>query len=197
MRKIEALRIIAEKVASCTRCEEISQYRIANKCLTAAGEGNPDARIFVLGEALGKNESEQGRPFVGKAGALLTKILQAAGWRREDVFITNILRCRPPNNRDPLPEEAKNCRQFLDMQLRCVQPEWILCLGRIASVYLLGLDPDTTIGSLRGKIHEFAGKKVICSYHPSYLLRNPAAKELVWQDLQPVIFALQGNAASV
>src|SRR5690606_30997464 len=97
----------------------------------------------------------------------------------------------PPNNRDPKPEEAANCRKFLDLQIKCVEPEWILCFGRIASVFLLGKDPDTKIGSLRGKIHDYNGCKVICTYHPSYLLRQPAAKEEVWKDLQVVISALQ------
>lgn len=115
-------------------------------------------------------------------------------------FITRsgvVHNCRPPGNRDPEEAEANNCRQFLDMQIRCINPKWILCFGRIASVFLLGKDSDTTIGSLRGEVHDFDGRKVICTYHPSYLLRQPAAKKDVWEDIQPAIFALQPNSDDV
>jgi len=193
MLKREALQILDQKIRTCTKCEELSQYRQENKYKYVPGVGNPDAKIVVIGEAPGQNEAEQGEPFVGKAGGLLTNILKAAGWSREQVFITNVLKCRPPGNRDPEPTEATNCRKFLEMQIRCIDPEWILCFGRIASVHLLGLEPDTTIGSLRGKIHEYQGRKVICTYHPSYLFHNPGAKSLVWEDLQPVILALQSK----
>lgn len=152
---------------------------------------------MVLGEGPGQNEAEIGEPFVGKSGRLLTNILESAGFPREQVYITNILKCRPPGNRDPKPDEAANCRKFLDLQIRCIDPEWIICLGRIASVFLLRKEPDTRIGSLRGTIHEYQGKKVIATYHPSFLLRNPAAKKDVWDDLQPVILALLPQTTGV
>lgn len=197
MLKSQALQILEQKVAACTKCEGLTEYRKANNYLTVPGTGNPSARVVILGEAPGENEAKKGVPFIGKAGNLLTAILTAAGWRREDVFITNTIKCRPPGNRDPEPCEAANCRKFLEMQIRAIDPEWIICLGRIASVYLLEKEPDTTIGSMRGVIHEYNGRKVICTYHPSYLLRTPAAKKDVWEDLQPVILALQPKSPGV
>ena len=193
MLKSEALQILETKIADCRKCDELCEFRDSMKYETVPGIGNPNADVFVLGEAPGENEAKQGEPFVGKAGQLLTNILDATGWGRENVFITNILKCRPPGNRDPQPEEAANCRSFLEMQIKCVNPSWIICFGRIASVFLLGKEHDTTIGSLRGEIHDFEGKKVICTYHPSYLLRQPSAKKDVWGDLQPAILALQPN----
>jgi DNA polymerase len=191
MKQSQALEILGQKIAKCELCAELTEYRKAHNYLTVPGEGMPNARIMILGEAPGENEAKQGRPFVGKAGNLLTKIIEKCGWTREAVYICNILKCRPPGNRDPLPDEAANCRKFLDLQVRIIDPEWILCFGRIASVFLLGRGPDTKIGSLRGEIHTYQDKKVICTYHPSYLLRNPAAKADVWEDLQPVVKACQ------
>ena len=197
MLQSEALQILEQKIAPCTKCAELSQYRTDSHYKTVPGEGSANARVMIIGEAPGENEAKEGRPFVGKAGKLLTSIIEAAGWTRESVFIANILKCRPPGNRDPLPDEAANCRPYLDMQIKVINPEWILCFGRISSVYLLGHVPETTIGSLRHKTHEYQGRKVICTYHPSYLLRNPAAKKDVWEDLQPVISALQSKIAAV
>jgi len=197
MLKSQALQILEQKISACRLCQELAEYRDANQYKTVPGIGNPNARIMIIGEAPGQNEAEEGEPFVGKAGKLLTNIINAAGWQREDVFITNILKCRPPGNRDPQPDEAANCRKFLDLQIRCVNPEWILCFGRISSVFLLGKDVQTTIGSLRKEIHEYQGKKVICTYHPSYLLRQPAAKKDVWNDLQPVLLALQSESQAI
>jgi DNA polymerase len=197
MLKTEALQLLEQKIAVCTKCTELADYRTANNYKTVPGIGNPSTKLMIIGEAPGENEAKQGLPFVGKAGALLTNILKAAGWSREELFVTNTVKCRPPGNRDPEPCEAANCRKFLELQIKVIDPLWIVCFGRIASVYLLGLDPSTTIGSLRGEVHEFQGKKVICTYHPSYLLRNPAAKKDVWDDLQPAILALQPNSAGV
>jgi DNA polymerase len=193
MQKSEALQILEQKIAKCELCEEITEWRVKSDWKTVPGVGNPNADVMIIGEAPGKNEAEQGEPFVGKAGNLLTKILEAAGWGREQVFIANILKCRPPGNRDPLKEEADNCRKFLDLQIRCIDPSWILCFGRISSVFLLGHDPGTTIGSLRGETHVYQGRNVICTYHPSYLLRQPSAKADVWNDIQPAILALQSK----
>jgi uracil-DNA glycosylase family 4 len=182
---------IAKMVAGCRRCGELAELRDTYSYQTVPGEGRPNARLMVLGEAPGQEEAESGRPFVGKAGKLLGKIFERAGWRREDLFIANILKCRPPGNRTPLPQEALNCRVFLDLQIRCVNPQWILCLGKTASIYLMGKGEDKTMGSLRGE-HEYQGRKVVCTYHPSYLLRgNEDAKRAVWEDIQPIILALQ------
>ncbi len=191
MLKSEALKLLNDKILTCTKCAELSQYRLDNSYKIVPGTGNPSAKIMVIGEAPGQNEAEQGLPFIGKAGNLLTNILNAAGWTREEVFISNTIKCRPPGNRDPQPEEASNCRPFLEMQIQIIDPLWILCVGKIASIYLLGKDPDTKIGDLRGETHNYLGKKVICTYHPSYLLRNPKAKEEVWKDIQPIILDLQ------
>lgn len=190
MHKSEALNIIANNVAKCTLCEELTNYRKENNYQTVPGTGNPNAQIMIVGEAPGKNEAEQGLPFVGRAGNLLTNIIESCGWERDDIFIANVLKCRPPGNRDPSPAEASNCRKYLDLQIQCVQPQWIICLGKISSCLLLGYTNDVSMGSLRG-IHEYQGKKVLCTYHPSYLLRNPSAKELVWEDLQPVVKEVQ------
>lgn len=197
MKVSEAFQLLDAKIAACTKCAELAQYRQEHNYLTVPGVGNQSAKIFVLGEAPGEDEAKKGEPFVGRAGKLLTKILEACGWKREDLFIANILKCRPPQNRDPSADEAANCRYFLDLQIKLVNPEWILCFGRIASVFLLGADEDSTMGSFRGKVHEYQGRKVLCTYHPSYLLRQPAAKKDVWNDLQRVIQPLQRTEPSV
>lgn len=191
MLKQDALKLLDQKILTCTKCTELCQYKTDNNYKIVPGTGNPSAKVMIIGEAPGENEAKEGLPFIGKAGRLLTNIIARAGWNREDVFITNTIKCRPPQNRDPEPEEAANCRGFLEMQIKVIEPQWILCLGRIASIYLLGEDADSTIGSLRHKVHEYQGRKVICTYHPSYLLRTPTAKEEVWKDLQPIILDLQ------
>jgi len=159
---------------------------------------------MILGEAPGENEAIEGNPFVGKAGKLLTNILVGMGLTREEVFITNILKCRPPKNRKPEAEEAKNCRKFLDLQIKAIDPEWILCFGQTASVYLLGKEVDTTMAELREQVFEYDGRKVVCTYHPSYLQRHgndsKERKELdrkVCADLMPVVSALQAERANV
>lgn len=169
MKKSEAFQILGQKIATCIKCTELTEYRQENNYLTAPGIGNPNARIMVVGEAPGEEEAKQGVPFVGKAGKLLTKILEACGWMRDDIYIANILKCRPPGNREPTSGEAANCRPFLDLQIKLVDPQWILCFGRTASIYLLGADPDSSMGSFRGRIHEYQGRKVLCTYHPSFL----------------------------
>jgi DNA polymerase len=147
--------------------------------------GSPHARLAFLGEAPGYDEDRQGEPFVGKAGQLLNKIIAACGMRREEVYILNILRCRPPGNRNPLPVEAANCREYLDRQLAVVQPEFICCLGAVAAQNLL--ETTASIGKLRGRFHDYKGFQVLCTYHPAYLLRNPAAKRPAWDDMQLLI----------
>jgi uracil-DNA glycosylase family 4 len=172
------LDIIRDEIAGCTCCKELASTR--NK--TVPGIGNPQARLCFLGEAPGADEDRQGEPFVGRAGQLLTKIIEACTLKREDVFILNVLKCRPPNNRPPLPDEVANCSGFLDRQLAVIQPEFICCLGTTAAQSLL--KTDQTIGKLRGRFHESHGATVLCTYHPSYLLRNPNAKRDVWEDMK-------------
>jgi uracil-DNA glycosylase len=174
-----ALAAIACKVAACRRCAELASTRTQ----TVFGVGNPRARLVFCGEAPGADEDRIGQPFVGRAGQLLTDIIvKGMKMQREDVYILNILRCRPPGNRNPLPDEAANCREYLDGQLAIIQPKFICCLGAVAAQNLLGT--DIAIGRLRGKVHDLIGIKVVCTYHPAYLLRNPPAKKFVWEDIQ-------------
>ena len=173
-----ALEIIRREVAACTRCAELASSRTQ----TVFGVGNPNARICFFGEAPGADEDRQGEPFVGRAGQLLTKMIQACGLKREDVYILNVLKCRPPGNRNPLPDEVMNCRGYFERQLAIVRPEIICCLGAVAAKSLLCT--ETSIGKLRGSFHDHRGIAVICTYHPAYLLRNPAAKVDAWEDLK-------------
>lgn len=144
---------------------------------------------MFLGEAPGADEDRQGEPFVGRAGQLLTQMIEnGMGIKRRDVFIGNILKCRPPGNRTPTPEEAANCRCFLDRQLEVLNPEFICCLGAVAAQNLLA--SDKAIGKLRGQLLDYRGAKVVCTYHPAYLLRNPAAKKDTWADLQILMKAM-------
>ncbi|MGO9111454.1 MAG: uracil-DNA glycosylase [Thermoguttaceae bacterium] len=175
----EALAEVAKRVAVCTRCPVLVQ----NRTQTVFGVGNPLARLVFVGEAPGADEDRQGKPFVGRAGQLLTDIItKGMKLRREDVYIMNILRCRPPENRTPLPAEAANCREYLDAQLAIIQPQFLCCLGACAAQNLLQV--DTPIGKLRGRTIDFKGMKVLCTYHPAYVLRNPPAKRQVWDDIQ-------------
>ena len=174
-----ALAAVAREVAACTRCPELARTRTQ----TVFGVGNPHARLAFLGEAPGADEDRQGEPFVGRAGKLLTDMIQKGmKLNRGDVYILNILRCRPPGNRNPLPIEAANCREYLDRQLAVIQPEFICCLGAVAAQNLL--ETTASIGKLRGRFHDYNGIRVLCTYHPAYLLRNPAAKRPTWDDLQ-------------
>lgn len=180
-----ALAAVARRVAACTRCAELARTRTQ----TVFGVGSPKARLAFLGEAPGADEDLQGEPFVGRAGQLLTDMIQKGmRLRREDVYILNILRCRPPGNRNPLPDEAANCREYLDAQLAIIRPEFICCLGSVAAQNLLGT--TVSISKLRGRFFDYRGAKVICTYHPAYLLRNPNAKRDVWEDLQKLMAAM-------
>lgn len=179
--KTEELAILDKKVQSCKLCKELASTRTQ----TVFGVGNPNSRVVFFGEAPGADEDAQGEPFVGRAGKLLTKIIEAMGFQRKDVFILNTLKCRPPGNRNPSPEEVANCRPFFDRQLEIIQPEFIVCLGSIAAKNLL--DTQVSIGKLRGDIHDFNGIKVIATYHPAYLLRNPPAKKYVWEDMKMLL----------
>ncbi len=148
------------------------------------GVGNPKATFMLVGEAPGADEDAQGEPFVGRAGQLLNKILEAISFKREDVFIANILKCRPPNNRNPLPEEVELCIPYLKKQIELIRPKVILCLGLVAAQNLLGT--KESLGRLRGKQLLFAGTPVMVTYHPAALLRNPNWKRPAWEDVQAV-----------
>ena len=146
---------------------------------------------MLLGEAPGQKEDETGRPFVGKAGQLLDNMITAAGWNRSDIFICNILKCRPPGNRNPTDVEAGNCRGFLNLQIKLVDPEYIICLGKVALYYLFNLEGldfnQLRINTYREDIHMVSGRKVVVTYHPSYLLRNNEAKAEAWNDIKMLI----------
>ena len=169
------------EVAACTRCQELA----AGRTQTVFGSGRADARLVFFGEAPGADEDASGQPFVGRAGQLLTKIIEACTLRREDVYIMNVLKCRPPGNRAPLPDEVANCRGFFERQLAIIRPEFICCLGSSAAQALLRTGEP--IGRLRGRWFQHADAQVICTYHPSYLLRNPAAKRDVWEDMKALM----------
>jgi DNA polymerase len=174
----EKLAELARAVAGCTRCAELVQCRTQ----TVFGVGNPQATLCFIGEAPGADEDAQGEPFVGAAGQLLTRIIAAMGLSRSEVYICNVLKCRPPGNRTPLPDEVSNCRAYLEQQLAIIQPRFICALGAVAARTLL--DTAQSIGRLRGRFHDFRGIPVLCTYHPAYLLRTPEAKKDVWEDVQ-------------
>lgn len=176
--RVAALSVLQQEVAGCTRCKELA----ATRTQTVFGSGSTNPRLVFMGEAPGADEDRQGVPFVGRAGQLLTKIIEACTLRREDVYILNTLKCRPPDNRNPEPDEVLNCRGFFERQIDLLQPEFICCLGGVAAKSLL--NSELTIGKLRKTFHEYRGIPVLCTYHPSYLLRNPEAKRDVWEDMQ-------------
>jgi len=163
-------------VASCTACA-LCQSRTQ----TVFGVGNPDADWMIIGEAPGAEEDRRGEPFVGRAGKLLDEMLRAVGQGRDSAFIANILKCRPPNNRDPKPEESAACRAYLEQQIELVRPRIILAVGRIAAQLLLGT--DAPVGRLRGTVHRLGATPLIVTYHPAYLLRSPGQKRKAWDDL--------------
>lgn len=176
---LPTLDAIAQAVASCTRCP---LYATAKN--PVPGEGNPNADLMVVGEAPGATEDEQGRPFVGAAGQLLTKILAAVDLRREDVFICNVLKHRPPGNRNPMPDEVTACSPYLARQIELVRPKAILALGTFAAQTLL--QTKLAIGKLRSHVHRYHGVPLIVTYHPAALLRNPSWKRPTWEDVQLV-----------
>ncbi|MSR57064.1 MAG: uracil-DNA glycosylase [Planctomycetaceae bacterium] len=183
--RVAALQVLADAVRACTRCNELARTRTQ----TVFGVGNPQAKILFIGEAPGADEDEQGEPFVGKAGKLLNDVIAACRLKREEIYICNVLKCRPPENRTPEPPECANCREYLDGQLAAIRPEYIVCWGAVAAKNLL--NSELTIGKLRGRFHQYQGAKVLCTYHPSYLLRNPPAKKDVWDDMK-FLFADMG-----
>lgn len=175
-----SLEAIAEAAATCTRCP-----LHATRTRAVPGEGNPRARLMFVGEAPGADEDAQGRPFVGRAGQLLDKMIDAMGLARGEVFIANVLKCRPPGNRDPQPAEVAACLPFLQTQLALVRPEIICSLGKHSAHALLGTKEP--IGRLRGRFFEYRGVPLLPTFHPSYLLRSPEEKVTAWKDLQLVM----------
>lgn len=175
--QVDAWMSLQQAVSNCERCEQLCLSRSQ----TVFGTGNHQADILVIGEAPGAEEDKQGLPFVGRAGQLLTAMLKAIEVDREDVFIANILKCRPPNNRDPLPEETENCSEYLRQQIALIKPQAIFVLGRIAAQTLLAT--DLAIGKMRGNDYSYEGIPVLVTYHPAYLLRKPGEKRKSWQDL--------------
>ncbi len=172
------LPLLQQCVANCKLCP-LHQTRTQ----TVFGVGNKKAKLMIIGEAPGFYEDQQGEPFVGRAGQLLNAMLQSIGFERAEVYIANILKCRPPNNRDPLPEEVAQCTPYLKQQIALIQPTVLCAVGRIAAQYLL--ETTLPLGKLRGKMHTYGEEKLplLITYHPAYLLRNPSAKAEAYQDL--------------
>ncbi len=179
---------LEQAVKACTACG-----LRAGCTQTVFGVGNREAEWLVIGEAPGAEEDKQGEPFVGRAGQLLNSMLLAIGLKREQVYIANILKCRPPGNRDPKPDEAELCRPFLERQIALIQPKLILALGRIAAQNLL--KTNIPIGKLRGQVHQVNGIPVVVTYHPAYLLRSPGEKRKAWVDLQFAVRTIKGEEA--
>jgi DNA polymerase len=176
---VEILAEIRRELGDCRRCKLHRTRRTL-----VFGEGNEKAKLMLIGEGPGYDEDVQGRPFVGKAGQLLTKIIQSIHLQREEVYITNIVKCRPPQNRNPEPDEIDHCNPFLLKQIDAIQPQIICALGTFAAQTLL--KTDTKITALRGRFYEFKGIKIIPTYHPAYLLRNPERKREVWEDMKRI-----------
>jgi uracil-DNA glycosylase family 4 len=175
--RASALQLIREDIGDCTRC---ALHKGRNKIVFADGDAN--ARLMFVGEGPGADEDAQGLPFVGRAGQLLNNMIGAMGLKREEVYIANVVKCRPPQNRTPEPEEANTCSPFLFRQIDVVRPEVIVALGATAATYLLG--QRQPLAGLRGRIHAFRGSKLIVTYHPAFLLRDPRQKKEAWADLQ-------------
>lgn len=179
------LEALAAQVAVCAHCPHLASTRTQ----TVFGEGNPNARLMFVGEAPGFDEDRTGRPFVGRAGALLTDIItKGMGLARSEVYIANVLKSRPPNNRTPLPDEVAHCLPYLERQIEIVRPEYLCLLGKTAATALL--KTTLAMGMLRSRWHMYRGIPTIVTYHPSYLLRNPPAKRDVWEDLQMLMAAM-------
>ena len=187
----KALRAIRQDLGDCTRCVLHKQGRKQ----IVFGVGNPRADLMFIGEAPGADEDQQGEPFVGRAGQLLNNMISAMGIRREDVYIANIIKCRPPGNRTPEREECETCSPFLMRQIDVVKPKIIVALGAVAAKTLLGV--NDTMANLRGHIYDFKNTKLAVTYHPAYLLRDPRQKKEAWKDLQMVMKHLGMTAPQV
>jgi DNA polymerase len=175
--RVAALQAIREDIGDCTRC---ALHKGRNKIVFA--DGSPTARLMFVGEGPGADEDAQGLPFVGRAGQLLNNMISAMGLKREECYIANVVKCRPPGNRTPEPEEANTCSQFLFRQIDVVRPQVLVALGATAATYLLG--QRQPLAGLRGRVHAFRGMSLIVTYHPAFLLRDPRQKKEAWADLQ-------------
>lgn len=184
--KEAALGAVREEIGDCKRCK-LSKGRTA----IVFGEGNPDAELMFIGEGPGREEDLQGRPFVGDAGKLLDRLIEKMGFRREEVYIGNIVKCRPPMNRDPEEDEVASCIPFIQKQIGVIAPKVIVSLGRISAHTLTGT--SIPISKLRGTFYEYRGIPLMPTFHPAYLLRNPNAKWDVWRDMQKVLEKLKGE----
>ncbi|MCK4859741.1 MAG: uracil-DNA glycosylase [Candidatus Omnitrophica bacterium] len=185
----QQLKLLSQKVQQCQKC-----LLFKTKKHYVFGEGNQQAALLFVGEAPGRDEDLQGKPFIGRAGQLLTRIIESIGLKREDIYIANILKCRPPGNRNPLPSEIENCLPYLKKQIEIIQPSVICALGKFAAQTLL--NSDTPISQLRGKFYNYQGAKLIPTFHPAYLLRNPQGKIPVWEDMKKIKAKLRFYAAS-
>lgn len=178
--QVDQLKNLREEIGECTLCRLHK-----GRTHLVFGAGSPKARLMFIGEGPGRDEDLQGIPFVGRAGQLLTKIIEAMGYKRDEVYIGNIIKCRPPENRNPADDEISMCFPFLKKQIEIIKPEAIICLGKFAAQTLLNTEEPIT--RLRGSMREYDGIPVMPTYHPAYLLRNPSAKKQVWEDAQKVM----------
>src|SRR6202041_2429467 len=178
---VQALRLIREDLGECTRCRLSKQGRKQ----IVFGVGNPKAELMFIGEAPGADEDQQGEPFVGRAGQLLNNMIKAMGLRREDVYIANIIKCRPPGNRTPERDECETCSPFLMRQIAAIKPKAIVALGAVAAKTLLAI--NAPMSEFRGRWFDFRGSKLAVTYHPAFLLRDPRQKKETWKDLQMVM----------
>ncbi len=183
-----AWQALQQCVANCTACQLHT-----SRTQTVFGVGNQHAKLMFIGEAPGFNEDKQGEPFVGRAGQLLTAMIKTMGFTRKDVYIANILKCRPPNNRDPQVDEVQTCTPFLDQQIQLIRPTLLIAVGRIAAHYLL--NTKSSLESLRNKIHTHQATPLVVTYHPAYLLRNPIDKKKALLDLQFIQQTLENSIA--
>ena len=179
----ESLDDIRRDLNECQRC-----ILHTGRSSIVFGEGNPRAKLLFIGEGPGRDEDLQGRPFVGRAGQLLDRMISAMGFKREEVYIANVVKCRPPNNREPHPDEVAACTPFLERQIQAIAPKVICALGASAARHLL--ESDVPVSVMRGRFHDHKGFQVMVTYHPAYLLRNPSAKKQAWEDLQKVMAVL-------
>jgi len=177
---------LKKEALSCRKCD-----LCRTRTNVVFGSGNPKAKLMFVGEAPGREEDLQGLPFVGRAGSLLTKIIESIGLKRTDVYIANVLKCRPPGNRNPLPSEILTCEDYLKSQIETIKPAVVCALGKFAAQTLLR--SIETISRLRGNFYDFNGTKLIPTYHPAYLLRNPHDKRLVWEDMKKIRKVLRGS----
>jgi uracil-DNA glycosylase family 4 len=185
--------LLAEMAAVANACEKCKLAKTRTNVVY--GVGNPNADLMFIGEAPGRDEDLRGEPFVGRAGQLLTDIIKAMKLTRDDVYIANVIKCRPPENRNPEPDELEECRPFIRRQIDVIQPKVIVTLGRIALQSLM--ERDYAISGARGQWLDFHGIKVMPTYHPAYLLRNPAAKKDVWADMKKVMAELSSASAEM